>query len=741
MLPQKNRFGKTAVFTAGIIVTGIVLLASWGLPLAITQNQYNNHNYLPIVLQAENLTPSPTNTATATATLTPTPDTCGLEIEEPPIAGNDFVLVTGEIGRLVTIIDATTGYTLGSGTLLNDNGHICPGFLSVPLNYPLIEGHLVLAESDNPHDQFDTAWVQPDTPTATPSDTPGPTPTATNTPTFTPTPSTCGPEFETLLFVGNDFVSVTGEIGRLVTIIDVTTGLTLGSDTLIGDSGHICPGFLSVPLNSPLVEGHLMLVESDSPHDQFDTAWVVPPPPSITPTATPDFCGLKFGVTPVGGFDYVEVTGEIGRVVTITDRITNKVLGFDQLAESSAGWSTCSGYAHITLTELLIEGHLLLAESSNPYDSFDAAWVLSPPPLPTPGVTMTPTSTATPTPTEPFIYLQPNCGSPPDVQFTIQGFNWPQDETIALYWDSSQLQSIINTGSQTSFSQTWQKYGITNGTYEVVAVSNNHTATAVFTAPCPLPPTNTPTPTATATAGPVNLIIGRPILVSTPPIVAYQPVEFQVSIFNTEITPVDSPFFVDIYLDPSTIFTSSIPLNQSAGYQGISSIPGLATRVLTITAPLGFQNEPVQHIAYSMVDSLGQIQETDETDNVSVPLLISPITPAPTPTATSTPPAGSDVIFGIIYRPTNEGLVPLLRANVTLIDTANSETIATTTSDPINGGYSFQNLLPGDYAVTACGSVESDGETMLYAGWRTNVTLPYAFPVNVYTDSSLNCSN
>jgi hypothetical protein len=638
MSQQKNGVGKTAVLIIGIIVTGIFLLASWGLPLAVTQNQFDNHNYLPVVLKEDNATPTPTNTATATSTLTPT-----------------------------------------------------------------------------------------------------------NTPTLSPTPDTCGLEIEESPYVDSDFVSVTGEIGRLVTVIDVTTGMTLGSGTLLASGNHACLGFLKVPLSSLLIFDHLILVESDNPHDQFDTAWVMPPllPPIPTAgsTATPDFCGLKFGVTPVGGFDYVEVTGEIGRVVTITDRTTNKVLGFDQLAESSAGWSTCSGYAHITLTELLIEGHLLLAESSNPYDSFDAAWVLSPPPLPTPGVTMTPTSTATPTPTEPFIYLQPNCGSPPDVQFTIQGFNWPQDETIALYWDSSQLQSIINTGSQTSFSQTWQKSGITNGTYEVAAVSDNHTATAVFTAPCPLPPTNTPTPTATATAGPVNLIISRPILVSTPPIVAYQPVEFQVSIFNTEITPVDSPFFVDIYLDPGAVFTDSIPLNKSNGYQGIGSIPGLATRVLTITAPLGFQNEPVQHIAYSMVDSLGQIQETDETDNISVPLLISQITPAPTPTATSTPLSGSDTLFGIVYRPTNEGLVPLLRANVTLIDAASSETIAATTSDPITGSYSFQNLLPGAYAVTACGSVGNDDETVLYSGWRTNVTLPYAFPVNVYTDSSLSCSN
>jgi hypothetical protein len=337
--------------------------------------------------------------------------------------------------------------------------------------------------------------------------------------------------------------------------------------------------------------------------------------------------------------------------------------------------------------------------------------------------------------------LQPTCASPPDVQFTVQGFNWPQDETINLYWDSNQLQSVINTGNQTSFSQTWQKIGIIDGTYEVVAVSDNHTATAVFTAPCPLPPTNTPTPTATATAGPFNLTIGQPVLVSTPPIVAYQPLEFQVIISNTETAPIESPFFVDIYLDPTTIFMNGIPFHQSGGYQSVSSIPGLATRVLTITAPLGFKNLPIQHTAYSMVDSLEQVQERDEADNVSTRFLINQITPAPTPTATSTPPSGSDTLFGIVYQPTNEGLVPSLRANVTLIDAISSETIATTTSDPVTGSYSFQNLLQGEYAITVCGNMVSDDETILYAGWRTNITLPYAFPINIYTESSLNCPN
>jgi hypothetical protein len=91
------------------------------------------------------------------------------------------------------------------------------------------------------------------------------------------------------------------------------------------------------------------------------------------------------------------------------------------------------------------------------------------------------------TPLSPFITLQPSCGTGPNVQFTVQGFNWPQNQTIGLYWDNA-LQSTINMGSQTSFSQTWQKFGLADGSYEVKVVAGNGLeATAVFTIPCSSP--------------------------------------------------------------------------------------------------------------------------------------------------------------------------------------------------------------------------------------------------------------
>lgn len=727
MFPQKNGVGKTAVFVISII-TIIFVLA--GLSLTAAQNQTNHFNYLPIILQDGSPPPPITPTSTPAAPYLVLQPNCD---SGPNVR---FTVQGFNWPKNETITLYWDSVNLQSTIFTGDSTSFSQSWTKWGLandTYEIIAtsaGHMVSAVYHVP--------CPTNTPTATPTNTP------TQTPGPTATPDYCGLEFEDFLIAGNDFVYVTGEIGRIVTIIDVTTGRTLGTGTLLDRTDHACPGFLSVALNSPLIAAHLILAESDNVHDQYDTAWVLSEAPAPTstntpsPTATPDFCGPEFSATPITGFDYVEITGEIGRFVTITDLTTTEILGSGELIESNISWSNCPGFASVTLNEYLVEGHLLLVQSNNPYDSFDTAWVSLPPPLPTPGVTPSPTQTPTPTPTGPFIVLHPACGSPPNVQFTVQGFNWPQDETIALYWESG-LQSIINTGSQTSFSQTWQKLGIGAGSYEVKAVSANHTATAVFTAPCPVPPSITPTATATAVSGPANLTIGQPILISTPPIIAYQPVDFQVIISNTATTPVDSQFFVDIFIDPTTILTNSIPINQSDGYQGISSIAGLATRVITISAPLGFSNEPEQHSVYGMVDSLSQINESDETDNISEQLIYDQTTPPPTATPVVTVEPSVNNITGIVYRPSDKGLTPLLRASVLLVETDSSNIIAATMSDPLTGVYHFDNLAQTTYMVMACGSMNTAAGIIEYFGWRTGITLPYLFPVNVYTSDSISC--
>jgi hypothetical protein len=235
------------------------------------------------------------------------------------------------------------------------------------------------------------------------------------------------------------------------------------------------------------------------------------------------------------------------------------------------------------------------------------------------------------------------------------------------------------------------------------------------------------------------LIVGPPELISTPPIVAFQPVDFRVVISNTGDIPVESQFFVDIFLNPTTILTNSIPINLSGGYQGIGSLAGRESRVITISVPLGFENEPEDHEVYGMVDSLEQISESDETNNISSRLIYSEVTPAPTPTPTVVAQSGINDITGVVYRPSDKGLSPLFRARVLLVDTDTSTIVASTTSDPLTGIYTFSNLAQTTYTVMSCGSLNTGAGTVEYFGLRTGISLPYLFPVNIYTSDSIAC--
>lgn len=476
------------------------------------------------------------------------------------------------------------------------------------------------------------------------------------------------------------------------------------------------------------------------------------------PTSTPDYCGLQFEGSIVADNNYVRITGFARDlndplyeefIVTIIDNDTGATLGSGILGEFDG--HACSGFVQINFPPgTLVPGHLIIAES-NSFHSVTQAFVRAAPPTatstststiaPTATASNTPTPTSSPTPGQPYITLLPTCGTGPNIQFDVRGANWPQNESINLYWDSNQLQSTINTGSFTFFLQSWNLFGVADGTYEVVAVSANHTATATFTVPCPIPPTATPiTATPTNTPEPADLIVvGPPELISTPPIVAYEPVDFRVVISNTGGIEVSNQFFVDVYLDPTIVLTTSIPITQSGGYQGVGSLAGGESRALTITVPLGFENTPEDHQIYSMVDSLEQINESIETNNISELLTYNQVTPAVTPTPSPTPQLGVDNVIGIVYRPTNKGLSPLLRANVFLVDAATSAVIATTTSDPYTGIYFFTNLPQTTYNVYACGTLSTSEGTIEYFGLRTAISLPYPFPVNIYTNNTVPC--
>ncbi|MCP5096241.1 MAG: pilus assembly protein, partial [Chloroflexi bacterium] len=138
-------------------------------------------------------TPGPTATPTDTPTEVPTdePAICPVQFEGDAIAGNTYVFITGEVGSVVTIVDADTGITLGSATLIARDGHLCAGFADFqqPLHNALIEalteGHLLVASSSDGSQDETFVIGQPPTgtATATPTNTVQPTPSSTPTAT------------------------------------------------------------------------------------------------------------------------------------------------------------------------------------------------------------------------------------------------------------------------------------------------------------------------------------------------------------------------------------------------------------------------------------------------------------------------------------------------------------------------------------------------------------------------------
>ena len=510
------------------------------------------------------------------------------------------------------------------------------------------------------------------------------------------------------------------------------------------------PGVTPSPTNTP----------TSTPTDTPGPTSTATNTPTWTPTATPDICPVQFEGDAIDGQVSVFVAGDAGTTVRIVDLTTGATLGTDTFlavpnhACDDPGTGEIGGFADFsspnTLNPPLVGGHVIMAENLD-NGSFDVTIVQlgtstptptsTPSPAPTNTPTNTPTATSSPTPTGPFLQLLPNCGNPPSASFNVIGGNWPNGETVFLYWHDPSvgdtfMQSVSTSGG--AFSVNWTQTVITSTTYLVKAASNSYpypgsVISEPFTAPCPFPPTPTPGPTDTPTPAPEDLIIvGPPQLISTPPIVAYQPVQFSITVSNTGDIDISQLFFVDLYIDPGIPVppgTISIPLSLSDGFTAISAMPGQTTRVVTITSQLGFTNTPENHLVYGMVDSVeqpgdgivGQIDEVIETNNISTPLPVVDVTPADTPTPSPTPD-GNDSISGIV-RVSITNWVPAYRALVTLINSSAVPVASMHTDD--NGFYQFTGLPADTYTVKAC--YELDGDT--FFGNRTGISIPPADPL------------
>lgn len=345
--------------------------------------------------------------------------------------------------------------------------------------------------------------------------------------------------------------------------------------------------------------------------------------------------------------------------------------------------------------------------------------------------TNTPTPTLTPTPSGPYIVLNPDCST---YSITITGYNWPIDYDIDLFWDTSLIDTIDDSEHEGTFSRTIPCNRDQSGLHTVVAETQSGPARVtqdIFiscsgSTPPPIPPI--PTIGPSPTLEPTPSLTGKDLVMVDSPELITQPIQGSISLdFNVRITnigdsDIDEQFFVDLYIDPTVMFTTYIPISQSVGFTAVAGLPMGASKVLTITVPFGFNGLPGPHTVYGMVDSLdgqngGQINESNETNNISSPLTITDDYFYPTPTPSSTPDSsGTQTISGIVQARFDQW-VPQQRADVYLFENITNQRIDTQLTDA-NGFYSFDNVPDGTYSVIAC-LRNTD-----YYGIRTGITPP-----------------
>jgi hypothetical protein len=520
---------------------------------------------------------------------------------------------------------------------------------------------------------------------------------------------------------------ITPVLNNIVSNVPVM-GQVVMNNELFGQTGSITTGQSVAPPLPAIPTAGPTPTPTQTP-TPTTTATVTPGPsptpvntPTWTPSPTPNRCDVRFDQTLVGGNQFVFVTGDIGTTVLVTDLTAQNVLGGPIQIPGPFDGHACAGFVTIPVNPPLVGNHILLVESSD--GSFDAQPVLPAPPTNTPQPTQTaePTSTpteeptpiGTPTSTSPFILLDPSCGFAPNIQFTIRGFNWPDNLPVNLYWNGS-LQSIVASGHGGSFQQTWPIYGVASPRqYTVQAIAGTTIVNQTFTVPCA---NVTATPTMivpTSTPVPADLVIGMPELISTPPIEGYQQVQFTAVVTNIGEIDVNQQFYVDFFLDPqdNCFTTNGVRVECSGGYMALTQLAGGASQVITVTARIGFQGaNSGDRSVFNMVDTLEVVNENNENNNINGPLIIQ-VTPGNTPTPTATPSGGSGEISGVV-RTLFTSWVPQGRARVYLISVVGGvQTVIGETQSRFDGFYGFYNIpvpqSPTDYYnVVACFDVNN----------------------------------
>lgn len=481
------------------------------------------------------------------------------------------------------------------------------------------------------------------------------------------------------------------------------------------------------------------------------------PIPSITATPT---CRTQFTGPVVAGDRFIGVTGGLGAAPPITvrldwiDGVNNVELDLAFLEDEGPGWA-CPGHGEFVLEPgvNLVAGMLLLVtnlvDNTNSY-TFVLPGTPTPTPLPTntaiPTATPTPSLTPTPsaTPIGPYINASSTCWNPgsPNAVIELFGGNWPitpppqSPINISVYdrFGNSINITTIAQGHGGSFAEVMVSVAAftqANSPYTFAAQAiNGAYAERRFDVPCAQPTIISPTPTPSP--NPADLVIvSYPTLVSTPPINGGQPVTFSYVITNTGNINISSQFYVDTYFNPLGVTSDTVPITYSVAYVAVGGLPGGDSRTITMTIGGGFPGIATTHTVVGMVDSIRQVTEANEFNNITGNLVVPVTPPFETPTPTPTP-SGSNTIAGIVRIFTGSDWVPQFRATVYLVQTSGvpTPTLVAQTDSSVTGSYFFNYAELGvTYTVYACFTLNTANGNVYYAAVRPGITAP-----NFYID-------
>jgi hypothetical protein len=293
--------------------------------------------------------------------------------------------------------------------------------------------------------------------------------------------------------------------------------------------------------------------------------------------------------------------------------------------------------------------------------------------------------------TDAYIVIEPQCGLPASpTTIRVDGYNWgtSNNRKVKLFWNDEAYPTTwvkLGTHEETFTGQSMSVAVPAYGEYTIraelwVKSGKNYVSTGVqdeatYVSPCPSP----------------NLMVTELELLTTGVISTHQQLQFRARVVNTGTMPFNGLFWADLFTsDPASL----PPGSPGFAWGAVSAIdPGEEVDVIITWS--GFELMGNYQV-WASADSLGQVDEYDETDNHYGPISVLVAGEGDSGTGSS----GTGTIMGETQVMLAVEPVPHKRARVWCIDAASGEEAASTISDE-DARYSLSNLPPGTYLVMA----------------------------------------